>query len=92
MHQDEADDGSRGNRLASAEREELSTLRCEAHDLRRSIELLKAASAIFTRKLGQRLPRSAQVATVRVGAAGCVALGPDMRRVCAASDDASAEG
>ena len=47
--QDEADDGSRADRLATAEREELVTLR-------RSNEILKAASVFFARELDQPRP------------------------------------
>lgn len=57
MRQDEADDGSRNDRLATAEREELSTLRRENRDLRRSNEILKAASVFFARELDQPHPR-----------------------------------
>jgi len=39
---DEANDGSRSNRLSSAEREELSSLRREVRELRRANEILKA--------------------------------------------------
>ena len=57
VRQDEADDGTRNDRLASAEREELSALRREVRDLRRSNEILKAASVFFARELDQPRPR-----------------------------------
>ena len=57
VRQDEADDGTRSDRLATAEREELSALRRENRDLRRSNEILKAASVFFARELDQPRPR-----------------------------------
>ena len=57
VRQDEADDGSRSDRLTTAEREELSALRRENRDLRRSNEILKAASVFFARELAQPRPR-----------------------------------
>lgn len=57
VRQDEADDGSRGDRLASAEREELTALRRENRELRRANEILKAASVFFARELDQPRPR-----------------------------------
>ena len=57
VRQDEANDGSRADRLASAEREELVTLRRENRDLRRANEILKAASVFFARELDQPRPR-----------------------------------
>jgi len=57
VRQDEADDGTRSDRLASAEREELAALRREVRDLRRSNEILKAASVFFARELDQPRPR-----------------------------------
>ena len=51
VRQDEADDGSRSDRLTTAQREELSALRRENRDLRRSNEILKAARVSST---GQR--------------------------------------
>ena len=57
VRQDEADDGSRTDRLATAEREELVTLRREVRDLRRSNEILKAASVFVARELDQPRPR-----------------------------------
>jgi transposase len=53
VRQDEADDGSRSDRLSTAEREELAALRREIRDLRRSNEILKAASVFFARELDQ---------------------------------------
>ena len=57
MRQDEADDGTRLDRLASAEREELTALRREIRELRRANEILKAASVFFARELDQPRPR-----------------------------------
>jgi transposase len=57
VRQDEADDGTRADRLTTAEREELTELRREIRDLRRSNEILKAASVFFARELDQPRPR-----------------------------------
>ncbi len=57
VRQDEADDGSRADRLASAEHEELTSLRRENRELRRANEILKAASVFFARELDQPRPR-----------------------------------
>ena len=57
VRQDEADDGMRSDRLTTAEREELAALRRENRDLRRSNEILKAASVFFARELDQPRPR-----------------------------------
>jgi transposase len=57
MQQDEADNGTRTDRLSTAEREELTALRREVRDLRRSNEILKAASVFFARELDQPRPR-----------------------------------
>jgi transposase len=57
VRQDEADDGTRSDRLATVEREELVTLRRENRDLKRSNEILKAASVFFARELDQPRPR-----------------------------------
>ncbi len=57
VRQDEANDGSRADRLASAEREELTSLRRENRELRRANEILKAASVFFARELDQPRPR-----------------------------------
>ena len=53
VRQDEADNGTRTDRLTTAEREELAALRRENRDLRRSNEILKAASVFFARELDQ---------------------------------------
>ena len=57
MQQDEADNGTRSDRLTTAEREELTALRREVRDLRRSTEILKAASVFFARELDQPRPK-----------------------------------
>jgi transposase len=57
VRQDEADDGTRADRLATVEREELAALRKEVRDLRRANEILKAASVFFARELDQPRPR-----------------------------------
>ena len=57
VRQDEADDGTRADRLATVERGELSDLRREVRDLRRANEILKAASVFFARELDQPRPR-----------------------------------
>jgi len=57
VRQDEADDGTRADRLTTAEREELAALRRENRDLKRSNEILKAASVFFARELDQPRPR-----------------------------------
>src|SRR5680860_881521 len=54
VRQDEADNGTRTDRLTTAEREELAALRRENRDLRRSNEILKAASVFFARELDRR--------------------------------------
>ena len=51
--QAEADGGSRREGLTSVEREELAALRREVKDLRRSNEILKAASVFFASELDQ---------------------------------------
>ena len=51
VRQAEADGGSRRERLTSVEREELGALRREVRDLRRSNEILKAASVFFACEL-----------------------------------------
>jgi transposase len=53
----EADDGTRQDLLSSSERAELAELRRENRDLRRSNEILKAASVFFARELDQTRPR-----------------------------------
>lgn len=57
VRRDEADDGTRRDLLASAEREELTALRREVRDLKRANEILKAASVFFARELDQPRPR-----------------------------------
>ena len=57
VRQAEADDGSRRDLLSVREREELAALRRENRDLRRSNEILKAASVFFARELDQPRPR-----------------------------------
>jgi len=57
VRQDEADEGTRTDRLTTAEREELSALRRENRDLKRSNEILKAASVFFAKELDQPRPR-----------------------------------
>jgi transposase len=57
VRQDEADRGERSDRLTTAEREELAALRRENRDLRRSNEILKAASVFFAKELDQPRPR-----------------------------------
>ncbi|MFJ7280224.1 transposase [Kitasatospora sp. NPDC098663] len=51
IRQDEADRGERDDRLTTAEKEELAVLRKENTELRRSCEILKAASAFFAQEL-----------------------------------------
>ena len=57
VRRDEANDGTRADRLASAEREELVALRREVRDLRRANEILKAASVFFARELDSPRPK-----------------------------------
>jgi transposase len=57
LRQDEADHGSRADRLTTDERQELSVLRRENRELRRANEILKAASVFFARELDQPRPR-----------------------------------
>jgi len=57
MRQDEVDHGTRTDCLMTAEREELAALRREVRDLRRSNEILKAASVFFARELDQPRPK-----------------------------------
>jgi len=47
----ETDLGERSDRLTGSEREELKRLRAENHELRRTNEIPKAASALFVREL-----------------------------------------
>jgi len=57
VRQDETDDGTRSDRLTTAEHEELAARRRENRDLKRSNEILKAASVFFARELDQPRPR-----------------------------------
>ena len=57
VRQAEADTGLRADRLTTEERERLKALERENRDLRRSNEILKAASAFFARELDQPRPR-----------------------------------
>jgi transposase len=57
VRQAEADAGLRADRLTTEERERLKALERENRDLRRSNEILKAASAFFARELDQPRPR-----------------------------------
>jgi transposase len=51
VRQAEADAGERGDRLTTAEREELARLRGEVRQLRKANEILKAASVFFAGEL-----------------------------------------
>jgi transposase len=57
VRQAQADDGRRGERLASAERERLKQLERENRELRRANEILKAASAFFAQELDPTRPK-----------------------------------
>jgi transposase len=57
VRQAEADVGKRPELLTSSEREELKRLRSEVKELRRSNEILKAASAFFAKELDPPRPR-----------------------------------
>lgn len=57
VRQAEADAGRRSDLLTSEERERLKELERENRELRRSNEILKAASAFFARELDQPRPR-----------------------------------
>ena len=57
VRSDDADDGARHERLASAQREEISGLRREVRDLRRANEILKPAGVLFAREPDQPRPR-----------------------------------
>ena len=57
IRQDEADRGERGDRLTTAEKEELVRLRKEVRDLRRANEVLRTASAFFAAQLDPTRPR-----------------------------------
>jgi transposase len=57
VRQAEADGGSRGDRLTTAERDRLKTLERENRELRRANEILKAASAFFASELDPTRPK-----------------------------------
>ena len=57
VRQAEADAGLLADRLTTEERERLKALERENRDLRRSNEILKAASAFFAKELDQPRPR-----------------------------------
>ncbi len=56
-HQVEADEGLRPDLPSSAEREEIRELRREVFELRRTNEILKAASLFFVGELDPHRPR-----------------------------------
>ena len=58
IRQDEADRGQRDDRLTSEQLEELRRLRRENAELRRTNEILKAASAYFAQELDPTRRRS----------------------------------
>ena len=58
IRQDQADRGQRAEQLTTAEREELTRLRRENLELRRTNEILKAASAVFASELDPTRRRS----------------------------------
>jgi transposase len=58
IRQDEADRGERDDRLTSEQLEELRRLRRENAELRRTNEILKAASAVFAQELDPTRRRS----------------------------------
>jgi transposase len=58
IRQDEADGGERADRLTSEQLEELRRLRKENAELRRTNEILKAASAVFAQELDPTRRRS----------------------------------
>ena len=55
--QAEADTGSRGDRLTTAERERLKALERENRELKKANEILKAASVFFAKELDPPRPR-----------------------------------
>ena len=57
VRQAEADSGKRGDLLSSQEREEIRKLRREVFELRRTNEILKAASVFFAGELDPHRPR-----------------------------------
>jgi transposase len=58
IRQDEADRGQRDDRLTTEQLEELRRLRRENAELRRTNEILKAASAVFAQELDPTRRRS----------------------------------
>jgi transposase len=58
IRQDEANRGERADRLTSEQLEELRRLRKENTELRRTNEILKAASAVFAQELDPTRRRS----------------------------------
>ncbi len=57
VRQAEADQGTRQDRLTSAERERMKELEREVRELRRANEILKAASAFFASELDPIRPK-----------------------------------
>ena len=57
VRQAEADEGVRGDRLTTAERERLKALERENRELRRANQILKAASAFFASELDPTRPK-----------------------------------
>ncbi len=57
VRQAEADQGTRQDRLTTAERERMKDLEREVRELRRANEILKAASAFFASELDPTRPR-----------------------------------
>ena len=57
VRQVEANEGRRGDLLASEEKEEIRKLRREVFELRRANEILKAASVFFAKELDPDRPR-----------------------------------
>ncbi len=57
VRQAEADQGTRQDRLTTAERERMKDLEREVRELRRANEILKAASAFFVSELDPTRPK-----------------------------------
>ena len=57
VRQAEADDGTRQDRLTTAERDRLRELEKENRELRRANEILKAASSFFAAELDPTRPK-----------------------------------
>jgi transposase len=57
VRQAEVDQGTRRDRLTSAERERLKTLERENRELRKANEILKAASVFFAKELDPTRPK-----------------------------------